>query len=70
MLLIFILVDNLQFKKFFKIMKRVYIGNIPRSLDDRDLEKMLKKFGKVNEFNFKGSFAFAVSLLLLILKGI
>ena len=37
---------------------RVYIGNMPSGVRERDLEKFFKSFGKPNDFLIKAGFGF------------
>jgi len=37
---------------------RVYIGNMPNGVRERDLESFFKKFGKPNDFLIKAGFGF------------
>lgn len=37
---------------------RVYIGNMPSGVRERDLERFFKKYGKPNDFLIKQGFGF------------
>lgn len=40
---------------------RVFVGRLPPRIEERDLEKFFRGFGKILDINLKGGFAFVVS---------
>jgi len=40
---------------------RVFVGRLPPRIEERDLEKVFRGFGKILDINLKSGFAFVVS---------
>lgn len=40
---------------------RVYVGHLPYSARERDVEKFFRGFGRLREINLKNGFCFVVS---------
>ena len=38
--------------------RRIYVGNLPRDVRERELDDLFYKFGRISEITIKGPFAF------------
>lgn len=50
--------------------KRVYVTGYSLKEDQHDIKKAFKKYGKIEEFAWKGKYCFIVRIFLLFLLGI
>ena len=51
-------------------MARLYVGKLPNSARERDLEKFFKGYGKIREVVLKAGYGFVVSKVSTIILGL